>query len=188
MSDVLICGSEDVNITLDKNKNIKVYQYLLNKSININIILEEGSTLEYYLSDINYDNNKIKINIVHNGKNSKSNIYNHLCNVKDDNLILDVNGIVGKNISGCITNQENQIINLKEGKSTIKPNLLIDNFDIESSHSAYIGKFKDEVLFYLQSRGISKKVANRLLLNSFLLFKDSDEKIVEDFKKEINKI
>ena len=84
---------------------------------------------------------------------------------------------------------QNQIINLENGKSTIHPNLLIDNFNVESNHSAYIGKIKEEKLFYLMSRGLSKKEAYQLLLKGFLINMDSiDMSKINDFSKELEKI
>ena len=62
---------------------------------------------------------------------------------------------------------------MNDGKSTICPNLLIDNYDVESNHAAYIGCFKEDILFYMMSRGISREVASRLLLNGFLINSDS---------------
>ena len=78
---------------------------------------------------------------------------------------------------------------MENGKSTICPNLLIDNYDVISNHAAYIGKFKDEILFYMMSRGISVQVAYRLLLNGFLVNTDSiDISKISDFINEIEKI
>jgi Fe-S cluster assembly protein SufD len=100
-----------------------------------------------------------------------------------------VDGVVPKNSSKCICNQDNQIINMDNGKSTICPNLLIDNYDVDSNHAAYIGKFKDDVMFYLMSRGISREVAYRLLLNGFLINSDSiDKNKINLFLDEIEKI
>ena len=100
-----------------------------------------------------------------------------------------VNGIVPKTSFKCICNQENQILNLKDGKSTIWPNLLIDNYDVDSNHGAYIGKFNEEKIFYMMSRGLSYEEANRLLLNGFLLNSDSiDLNQISDFVEEIEKI
>ena len=94
-----------------------------------------------------------------------------------------------KKTSGCVCNQENQIINIRDGKSTICPNLLIDNYDVVSNHSAYIGKFSDDKLFYLMSRGISLKDAYKLLLNGFLInSKSLDLEKVGLFLEEIDKI
>ena len=78
---------------------------------------------------------------------------------------------------------------MNNGKSTICPNLLIDNYDVNSNHAAYIGKFSEEKLFYLMSRGISSQEANRLLLNGFLINSDSiDLHEIDLFVKEIEKI
>ena len=78
---------------------------------------------------------------------------------------------------------------MKNGKSTICPNLLIDNYDVDSNHAAYIGKFKDEILFYMMSRGISKSACYQLLLNGFLINSDSiDSSRIGDFLEEIKKI
>ena len=45
----------------------------------------------------------------------------------------------------------------------------VDNDDIEASHSAYIGTFDPEVLFYMMSRGLTKKECDDLLIKAFLL-------------------
>ena len=104
-------------------------------------------------------------------------------------LTFDVTGVVPKEYSKCICNQDNQIINMDNGKSTILPKLLIDNFDVDSNHAAYIGKFRDEDLFYLMSRGISRDMSYRLLLNGFLLNSDSIElERIKEFVDEINRI
>ncbi len=67
------------------------------------------------------------------------------------------------------TSQDSKIIVLKDNNSTIKPNLLIDNDDIEANHSAYIGRFKEDNIFYLMTRGISRDDATDLLVRSFLI-------------------
>ena len=51
----------------------------------------------------------------------------------------------------------------------IKPNLFIDEEDVSANHSALIGTFKAEEVFYLMSRGISKKEADSLLTRGFLM-------------------
>ena len=101
----------------------------------------------------------------------------------------NVEGIVDKEFSNCICNQENQIINLKSGKSKISPILKIDNYNVDSNHSAYIGRFSEEKLFYMMSRGLSRKKAYCLLLNGFLVNSDSvDASKIVEFTDEIKKI
>ena len=60
-------------------------------------------------------------------------------------------------------------INLVKGDSKILPNLLVDNYDVSASHSAYISDFDKKRMFYLKSRGISDNEARRLLLEGFLI-------------------
>ena len=67
--------------------------------------------------------------------------------------------------------------------------MLIDNFDVDSNHAAYIGSFKEDVLFYMMSRGVSRDVASRLLLNGFLINSDSiDMNKLTKFVDEIKNI
>lgn len=167
-----------------------IYHFSINSSSTVNINLcTEGVTLHYYYNNINYDNNKFDINVTHLASNTHSEIYNHGVNVKTNKLDYHVNGIVPKTSSKCICNQDNQIINMDNGKSTILPILLIDNYDVDSNHGAYIGKFRDEEMFYLMSRGISREDSYRLLLNGFLINSDSiDMNKIDLFVKELENI
>ena len=158
------------------------------KQKNVNLV-KEDVTLYYYYNNINYSDNKFSIEVNHVASNTHSEVFNHGVNVNCNYLTYTVNGVVPKSSNSCICNQDNQIINMSDGKSTIKPNLLIDNYDVDSNHAAYIGKFRDSYMFYLMSRGISRKNAYLLLLKSFLINTDSiDLSKIDDFLKEIEKI
>ena len=167
-----------------------IYHFSINSSSNVEVnLVTEGVTLYYYYNNINYDKNQFCIHVNHKKGNTHSELYNHGVNVADKALDYQVSGIVPKSSSKCICNQENQIINMKNGKSTICPNLLIDNYDVDSNHGAYIGKFSEEKLFYMMSRGISFEEANRLLLTGYLINSDSiDLNKIHLFIDEISKI
>lgn len=167
-----------------------IYHFSINSSSNIEIHLCcEDVTLYYYYNNINYDSNSFHIKIFHDKNNTHSEIFSHGVNVFNKKLDYHVEGIVPKSSSKCVCNQENQIINMKNGMSTILPILLIDNYDVDSNHGAYIGKFSEEKLFYMMSRGISREEAYQLLLNGFLINSDSIElSQIDLFLKEIKKI
>ena len=167
-----------------------IYHFSIDGSSKVNInLLKENVTLYYYYNNINYSDNVFEISINHLASNTHSEVFNHGVNVFNNKLTYVVNGVVLKECDKCICNQDNQIINMIDGKSTICPNLLIDNYDVDSNHSAYIGKFKDEEIFYLMSRGISRDVSYRLLLNGFLINSDSiDKNKISLFLDEIKKI
>lgn len=167
-----------------------IYHFSIDSSSDVEIELSVPDVqLYYYYNNINYKDNYFNIRVLHSASNTHSEIFNHGVNILDNKLTYKVDGVVPKSSSKCICNQENQIINMKNGKSTICPNLFIDNYDVISNHAAYIGKFKDEYLFYMMSRGISLDVSYRLLLNGFLINSDSiDISKIDEFVKEIEKI
>lgn len=180
----------DTTYDVYENALLVVYDYKFNESSNVIInLLGENATVEYHYSTINYDNNSFIIVVNHLANKTVSNIYNHGVNVLNNQLVFDVTGDVSKKYFGCVVNQKNQIINLNDGNSEIKPNLLIENYDVSSTHSAYIGKFKDDLLFYLNSRGISKKNALKLLMRAFLLNGGNQEdKVVKDFLEKLQEV
>ena len=181
--------NQDVIYNVSENSKLVVYQYGINIDNNIIINLNgENASVEYHYSTINYDDHKYKIDVNHNNIKTISNIYNHGINVFDNKLDFDITGNVLNKSGKCECNQKNQILNISDGKSTILPKLLIDNYDVISSHSAYIGKFKDEILFYLMSRGISEKVSYDLLIKSFLVNGCDNTELIEKLEKEIDKI
>ena len=182
-------NNKNSNYSYDIKEDTIIYHYSINSSSNVDIKLDKDIRLDYYFNTINYDDNKFSINVKHKSNNSHSEVYNHGINMNTNKLTFDVTGIVPKEYSKCICNQDNQIINMDNGKSTICPNLIIDNYDVDSNHAAYIGKFRDEDLFYLMSRGISRDMSYRLLLNGFLLNSDSIElERIKEFVDEINRI
>ncbi len=167
-----------------------IFHFSINSSSKVKInLLTEGVQLYYYYSNINYSNHEFSIDIRHMKSNTHSEVINHGVNVFNKKLKYSVNGIVEKDCSGCICNQENEIINMDDGKSEICPNLIIDNYDVVANHGAYIGKFPFDKIFYLMSRGITRDEANRLLLHGFLIESDSiDVNRISQFLDEIQKI
>ena len=53
--------------------------------------------------------------------------------------------------------------------NTLLEYVLEDNKEVVANHSAFIGKFNLEDMYYLNSRGIDKKLAIKLMVKSFLL-------------------
>jgi Fe-S cluster assembly protein SufD len=64
--------------------------------------------------------------------------------------------------------QSNKNILLSEGASVnTKPQLEIFADDVKCSHGCTIGRLDEEGMFYLQSRGITEKIARSLLVHAF---------------------
>lgn len=172
------------NIIYNIGNNCDVIVNKLSKNCSDKIIVnlnEENSKIKFYSSIINYENNIYEQNINHNNKNSESKIINHCINVLNNEFKFIVNGTIKKECQNTKFKQDNKIINLKNGKSYILPNLIVDNDDIEASHSAYIGTFDEEIIFYLMTRGLNEFASNNLLIKAFLL----NSMILEDKEQDI---
>lgn len=171
---------------LNKNSNL-----VIKKINNVNSIKEqnifslngENASLKRVLKTISNGNEKYDIIVNHNSKSTKSDIINHGVNIEKGTLVFNVSSIVTEDMDKCYVNQSNRIINLTNNKCSISPNMYIDCFDVIANHSAFIGTFKDDELFYLQSRGIDKIDATKLLIRGFLT-----SELSEDQKETYNKI
>lgn len=128
-----------------------------------------GASFDCYLKTISKLDEKYDFTIYHNYSNTVSNIHTGGVNIEDGTLKINVNGIVLNRKKNCVVNQNNRIINLTHNTCSIQPNLFIDEYEVEANHSAFIGKFHDDELFYLQSRGITEQMALNLLIRGFLL-------------------
>lgn len=186
----------DICIKVKENKNFKLYelrceekvkvQYkyyldtnsntLINKFYNCNKIKEldiiylngENAEINYNYNSISKEKQQLDIVVYHMCKNTISNLNNKAVNFLNGKTKFNITGIVYNGIKNCIINQNNRIINLNDKKCTINPILIIDENDVEANHSALIGKFSDNELFYLMSRGITKEKALNLLIKGFL--------------------
>ena len=174
---------------LNENSNL-----IIRKINNIDSIKEqsifslngENASVKRVLKTISNGNEKYDVIVNHNNKSTKSDIMNYGVNVEKGILVFNVSSIVPEDMDKCYVNQSNRIINLTNNKCSISPNMYIDCFDIVANHSAFIGTFNDDELFYLQSRGINKIDATKLLIRGFLTSELSEEQ-KETYNKIIDK-
>lgn len=162
--------SNKVNYFIDDNANVVINKLAIDSSDDITININDvNSSIKYNSSIINYKNNSYTQKIIHNKSNTTSKIVNHCINVEDSEFKFIVDGVIVRDAHEVDFNQDNKIVNLKNGKSSILPNLIVDNDDIEASHSAYIGTFDEDKKFYMMSRGLTDKECDDLLIKAFLL-------------------
>lgn len=165
---LVLFSNLDFNYSIKSNTSISVFSVDSSLNVELNVI-DNGIHLDYAYSTINKNDNSYVIDIKHFGNDIVSLITNHGINTESNKLSFVINTIVPKEFLNIKTNQDSKIITLKDNNCTIKPNLFIDNDDIEANHAAYIGKFKEDELFYLMTRGIEEKQAENLLVRSFLI-------------------
>lgn len=176
----------NVHIHLGKNSKLEVYHIVLDGQTKIKVDLDENSEIEYHVAGIGSKEAVVAEVITHSASNTKSNFYNHALSL-NETFSFQVDGIVPKSSKGCICNQENKIICLSGGKGEIKPNLYIENYDVVANHSAFVGRFDKDTMFFLASRGLSLESSYQLLVKGFLFEKmelkeETYQKILEKVK------
>lgn len=146
---------------------------------------EKGATIDYTFKSLAFSKCIYDMVVNHDAPNTISNIKNNAVNLEDGKMNFQVSGYVENKIKGCVINQSNRIINLTNNKCEIRPNLYINEYDTIANHSALIGGFSQDELFYLQSRGIKEVDANKLLIHGFLVSDLSNKKMIQRIEKSI---
>ncbi len=170
---VLFLNNSKVDFTYNIKGDLTLSSFGLNYQGKISISLEkEQAKITLYSASINDQDRKVVTKIKHVVPETISELVQHVVSLKGSTT-LEVEGIVPKSSSQCVCKQDNKILNFGTSDCTILPKLLIDNYDVEAAHSAYVGKFSEDELFYLQSRGLDEATCYYLLLKSYLFGKMS---------------
>jgi Fe-S cluster assembly protein SufD len=106
----------------------------------------------------------------HTAPRTKSNVaYKGALQGKDAHTVWIGNVLIRKEAEGISTYESNDNLVLTDGaKADSVPNLEIETGEIEGAgHASTTGRFDDEHLFYLQSRGIEEEEARRLVVHGF---------------------
>ena len=123
--------------------------------------------------------------VEHKAKDTEGYIENYGVANNNSTLIFEGVGKINKDMKRSTARQSNKGIVLGEtSRLDANPLLLIDEFDVIASHGAAIGKMDDEQLYYLMSRGLTLKNAERLIISGFLspvLKLLQSEELIQDF-------
>jgi Fe-S cluster assembly protein SufD len=106
----------------------------------------------------------------HTAPNTKSNVvYKGALQGEGARTVWIGNVLIRKVAEGIETYEENRNLVLTDGcQADSVPNLEIETGEIEGAgHASATGRFDDNQLFYLRSRGVSEKEARRLVVHGF---------------------
>lgn len=144
-----------------------------------NIDVYENSNLKITSKYLAINEKSIRMNYVNQDKYSTIHIDNSCVALDDSSFTLECTGKIEKGAKSSKNHQKSRCLIIDKPKySNIQPILLIDENDVEASHSLSSGTIDQEVLYYLNSRGISYRQAMILLIHSYLLI---DEDLLNDY-------
>nr|WP_241988474.1 Fe-S cluster assembly protein SufD [Cryobacterium sp. TMT1-3] len=112
-----------------------------------------------------------QVYVFHDAPRSRSRVnYKGALQGQDARTVWIGDVLIGNKAAGTDSYEQNRNLVLSEGtRADSIPNLEIETGDIVGAgHASATGRFDDEQLFYLQSRGITEEEARRLVVRGFL--------------------
>ena len=157
---------------------------------NTTNLIGDRSTSELKSVVVGTGDQKINLTskIVQYGKETKGYILKHGVMRENASSVFNGIGYIKHGGTKSIANQESRVLMLSENaRGDANPILLIDEDDVEAGHAASVGRVDPEQLYYLMSRGISQKEAERLVIHGFL---DPvvRELPIEDVKRQLREV
>ncbi len=189
--------SEKAVVSINRNSYVRRYGNVLYSIAELNNGLTDSNTyidlLESYAVGTSktvaitskVQEMKIKQLIEHNAPDTEGYIENYGVANNSSVLVFEGVGKINKAMKRSIATQQNKGIVLgKTSRLDAIPLLLIDEYDVVASHGAAIGKMDEEQLYYLMSRGLTLKNAEKLIISGFLSPVTkllSTEELIKDF-------
>ena len=138
---------------------------------NTTNILGDGSEANLKIITLGVKEQKTYFNseVVNQGLSSKGDILQHGVLLDKSHIVFNGVGFIVKGATGSNAYQSSRMLTLSsEAKADANPMLLIDENDVMAGHGASLGRIDEEQLYYLQSRGLTRKESSRLLVHGFL--------------------
>lgn len=132
----------------------------------------EGADVRLRMAALSKDKEKkhYKVHIKHNAPHTTGIMDNYGVAKDSGHLVIDGIGTITKGQSGSASHQTNKIIVFDpDCYASANPFLYIDEYDVQASHAAGVGKMDEDHLYYLQSRGLTKRQAMQLITYGYLM-------------------
>ena len=155
-------------------------------------LVGEGAEVNMRAIALSSDNHiqNIDVLIVHKAPNTYGNMTNIGIANKSGKIILNGVEKIEKGMKNANAFQTLKgIITSDKAVVEVNPILLIDEYDVKAGHGATIGKIEEEQLYYIQSRGLTRAEAEKLIINGFLqpiIDEIDDEPLRERFVSLVN--
>ena len=184
---ILIFNDSDQDLKVNDhgqivNANVKIsYLQLDDHDLiqNSNIRVNKDSTLTVNATYLGSRNKDIVFDLINNESDSLIDITSNIVCLDEASFRLDCIGTILKGSKRAKCHQASHCLTIgNPKKATVLPVLNIDENDVEASHSLSSGTIDEEILFYMNSRGLSAKEALNLILRSYLM---PDEHFYDDF-------
>ena len=112
----------------------------------------------------------MSLQVVNEAPHTTGEIKNFAVVLKTGVLMIDAVGKIVKGAYGSESHQTSRALSFEKGqKSTILPELLIDENDVQASHAMSIGRMDEDQLYYMMSRGLTIEQCTSLVSTGYLM-------------------
>lgn len=163
--------NQDFHIYISNQAKVKYCAVIAQSQISFTFdISDKDSEAECYFLIPAKANQDTTLNIQTNLESSNTKILIHIIALAADNASITLNGNL--HIKQWISKVEARLFeeNLLLGKSkyiSLVPWLKVDSPDVVASHWAKVQRISPEILFYMESRGLSEGKTIWMLINSY---------------------
>ena len=141
---------------------------------NTNIKVNKDSSLDVNTTYLGSNKKDIIFDLYNEGSDSSVNISNNIVCIDNADFSLDCIGTIVKGAKRSKCHQKTNCLTIDNPKKArVLPVLNIDEDDVEASHSLSSGTIDEEVLYYMNSRGLNSRDALGLILKSYLMPNDN---------------
>ena len=158
------------------NAQVKINYLQLEKSDlkqNTNIKVSKNSSLEVNTTYLGSNKKDIVFDLFNEGEDSSVDISNNIVCLDEADFSLDCIGTIVKGARRSKCHQKTHCLTIDNPKrARVLPVLNIDEDDVEASHSLSSGTIDEEILYYMNSRGLDSRQAIGLILKSYLMPSD----------------
>jgi len=107
--------------------------------------------------------------VLNKGRHTVGRIFQRGVILNRSTLVFNGIGKIIKGAKGSDAQQESRVLMLsRRARGDANPLLLIDENDVTAGHAASVGRVDANQMYYLMSRGISEKMARKLVIRGFM--------------------
>lgn len=158
------------------NSNVEINYLQLDKYSlrqNTKIDVNKHSSLLVNTTYLAINDKNIIFDLYNKEADSRVDIRNNIVCLNNAEFSLDCIGTILKGAKRSVCHQKTHCLTMENpNKARVLPVLNIDENDVEASHSLSSGTIDEDIMFYMNSRGLNKKDALNLVLKSYLMPKD----------------
>ena len=162
----------EMTYSLEENAILNVSKIYNNEEVKEDITINlngEKSKINYNFITVSTSEENYIIKVNHLNKNTKSDIVNKAVTLEEGEVFIQIDSNLPNGVKSCSLNQLSRIVPFNSKKSTVVPNMFIEEYHTEAKHGSVIGNFKEEEIFYLMTRGLARANAINLLVKGFVL-------------------